>query len=137
MSPLACCIAWLFTILVPVAAMAQTRSPIKIGLLLPYTGVLNVQGVDTTRGFELYLSKVGAKAGGREIQLLKDDTEGKPDVGLTKVKKLVERDHVDFVVGPVNSQVALAIRNYIHEQGVPLIVPVATTRDLTAPGMAS
>jgi branched-chain amino acid transport system substrate-binding protein len=137
MNILAWCVAWLLTIIFPVAAMAQARPPIKIGLLLPYTGPLNVQGTDATRGVELYLSKVGFKAGGREIQLLKEDTEAKPDVGLTKVKKLVERDRVDFVVGPVNSAVALAIRSYIHEQAVPLIVPVAFTRDLTAPGNAS
>src|SRR3989304_1529697 len=137
MNILAWCIPWLLTIVFPVAAMAQAQPPIKIGLLLPYTGPLNVQGTDTTRGVELYLSKVGGKAGGREIQLLKEDTEAKSDVGLTKVKKLIERDRVDFVVGPVNSAVALAIRNFIHEQGVPLIVPVAFTRDLTAPERAS
>ncbi len=130
-------VAWLLTVLFPLAAWAQARPPIKIGLLLPYTGPLTVQGTDTTRGVELYLTKIGAKAGGREIQLLKEDTEAKPDVGLTKVKKLIERDRVDFVIGPVNSAVALAIRNYIHEQGVPLIVPVAFTRDLTAPDNAS
>ena len=130
-------VAWLLTVFFPLAAWAQARPPIKIGLLLPYTGPLTVQGTDTTRGLELYLSKVGAKAGGREIQLIKEDTEAKPDVGVTKVKKLVERDRVDFLVGPVNSAVALAIRTYIHEQGVPLIVPVAFTRDLTAPDKAS
>ena len=91
----------LLVVLVP--AVVHAQGPVKIGLLLPYTGVLSVQGTDTTRGFELYLGKVGAKAGGREIQVLKEDTEAKPDVGLTKIKKLVERDRVDFVVGPVNS----------------------------------
>jgi len=130
-------VAWLLTIALPVSALAQARPTIKVGLLLPSTGPLTVLGQDTTRGVELYLSKVGGKAGGREIQLLKEDTEAKSDVGLTKVKKLIERDRVDFVVGPVNSAVALAIRNFVHEQGVPLIVPVAFTRDLTAPGGAS
>ncbi len=111
--------------------------PVKIGLLLPYTGPLSLQGNDTTRGVELSLKRIGGRAGGREIQLLKEDTEAKPDVGLTKVKKLVERDQVDFLVGPVNSVVALAIRNYVHEQGTPLVVPVAFTRVLTAPPLAS
>ncbi|MBI1892529.1 MAG: ABC transporter substrate-binding protein, partial [Candidatus Rokubacteria bacterium] len=137
MSVLVSFVAWLLTIMLPVAALAQARPPIKVGLLLPYTGPLTVQGTDTTRGFELYLAKIGAKAAGREIQLIKEDTEAKPDIALTKVKKLVERDRVDFVVGPVNSAAALAIRGYIHEQGVPLIVPVAFTRDLTAPERAS
>jgi branched-chain amino acid transport system substrate-binding protein len=83
------------------------------------------------------MAKIGSKAGGREIQLIKEDTEAKPDVGLTKIKKLIERDRVEFVVGPVNSVVAIAIRNYVHEQGVPLIVPVAFTRVLTAPPLSS
>jgi branched-chain amino acid transport system substrate-binding protein len=111
--------------------------PVKIGLLLPYTGVLSVQGTDTTNGFELYLKKLGSKAGGREIRVLKEDDEAKPDVGLTKIKKLVERDRADFLVGPVSSVVALAIRNYVHEQGTPLVVPVAFTRVLTSPQQAS
>src|SRR5687767_5003517 len=104
-------------LLLATPAAARGQGPVKIGLLLPYTGVLSVQGIDTTRGLELQLARVGAKAGGREIQLLKEDTEAKPDVGLTKIRKLIERDRVDFVVGPVNSVVALDIRNYVHEQG--------------------
>jgi branched-chain amino acid transport system substrate-binding protein len=118
------------------AASAQS-GPVKIGLLLPYTGPLTIQGSDTTKGLELYLNKIGRKAGGRDIEILKEDTEAKPDVGLTKIKKLIERDQVDFVVGPVSSVVAIAIRNYVHEQGTPLIVPVAFTRALTAPPLAS
>jgi branched-chain amino acid transport system substrate-binding protein len=110
---------------------------VKIGVLLPYTGVLSVQGIDTTHGMELYLKKVGQKAGGREIQLLNEDDEAKPDVALTKLKKLVERDRVDLLVGPVSSVVALAIRNYVHDSGVPLVVPVAFTRVLTSPQQAS
>src|SRR5262244_3185984 len=111
-------------LLVAFAAVAQAPA-VKLGLLLPYTGVLSVQGTDTTNGLELYLGKIGRKAGGRAIEVLKEDDEAKPDVGLTKIKKLVEREHVDFLVGPVSSVVALAIRNYVHEQQTPLVIPVA------------
>jgi branched-chain amino acid transport system substrate-binding protein len=129
-------LACLLLLLAPALALPQAP-PVKIGLLLPYTGVISVQGTDTTNGFELHLKKIGARAGGRGLQVLKEDTEGKPDVGITKIKKLIERDRVDFVVGPVNSVVVLAIRNYVHEQGTPLIVPVAFTRVLTSPEQAS
>lgn len=129
-------LAGLLLVLAPALAPAQT-SPVKIGLLLPYTGVLSVQGTDTTHGFELYLKKVGGKAGGRPIELLKEDDEAKPDVGLTKLKKLVERDRADFLVGPVSSVVALAMRNYVNDSGVPLVVPVAFTRVLTSPQQAA
>src|SRR5262245_41916674 len=89
--------------LAPSLLPAQARPPIKIGLLLPYTGPLSIQGHDATKGFELLLAKLNGKAGGRDIQVLREDDEAKPDVGLTKIKKLVERDRVDFLVGPVSS----------------------------------
>jgi len=126
----------LIALLPPFATPAQPPA-VKIGLLLPYTGVLSVQGIDTTNGVELYLSKIGRMAGGRAIEVLKEDDEAKPDVALTKIKKLVERDRVDFLVGPVSSVVAVAIRNYVHEQQTPLVVPVAFTRVLTSPQQAS
>ena len=110
---------------------------IKIGLLLPTTGVDSAQGTDTTKGLELYLKKIGCSAGGREIKILKEDDEAKPDLALTKLKKLIEGDGVGFVVGPISSAVALAIRNYVHEQGTPLVVPAAFTRVLTSPQQAS
>src|SRR5215813_5445369 len=47
--------------------------PIKLGLLFPYTGPIASVGQDATRGFELHLAKLGNRAGGREIQLLKED----------------------------------------------------------------
>jgi branched-chain amino acid transport system substrate-binding protein len=120
----------------PSSAQAP-RPPIKVGLLLPYTGVIAINGQETSKGVEFYFAKIGNRVAGREIQLIKEDDEAKPDVGLTKTRKLVERDRVDVLVGPVHSGVALAIRDYVHGQSVPLIVPVAFTRDLTAPGRAS
>ena len=125
-------------LLFPATFLGQpARPPIKVGLFVPYTGVIAVNGQETTKGIEFFFAKIGNKAGGREIQLLKEDDEAKPDVGQTKVRKLVERDKVDVLVGPVHSGVALAVRDYVHAQGIPLIVPVAFTRDLTAPAKAS
>ncbi len=71
----------------PSLAFAQ-EAPVKIGLLFPYTGPIASVGRDATQGFELYLGKIGGKAGGREIRVLKEDDEFKPDVGLTKAGKL-------------------------------------------------
>jgi branched-chain amino acid transport system substrate-binding protein len=113
------------------------RDPVRIGLLLPYTGVDSAQGSDTTKGLELYVKQIGYSAGGRAMQILKEDDEAKPDVALSRIKKLVEVDRVNFLVGPISSAVALTIRNYVHEQGVPLVVPAAFTRVLTSPQQAS
>jgi len=120
---------------VPLTSFSQAP-PIKIGLIFPYTGPISTVGRDATQGFELHLAKIGGKAGGREIQLIKEDTEFKPDVALTKARKLVERDGVDLLVGPVNSAAALAIRDYVNQQKIPLVVPVAFSKEITAPGKA-
>ena len=81
------------------------KTPVKVGLLLSYTGVLGLYGPEKTKAIELYL-----KGAGDDIQLVREDDEGKPDVGLTKLRKLVERDRVNFLIGPVSSAVALAMR---------------------------
>ena len=121
-----------FFALVSLPLPAAGQAPVKIGVVLPYTGVFAVVGQDATKGLELYLAKIGFRAGGREIQLLKEDEEAKPDVGLTKTRKLVERDRVDALVGPVHAGVALAMRDYVHGQGIPLILPVPGISPLTA-----
>jgi len=62
-------------LLVTVSSGQAPRAPIKIGLLLPYTGVIAINGQETSKGVELYVAKIGNKAGGSEIQLIKEDDE--------------------------------------------------------------
>jgi branched-chain amino acid transport system substrate-binding protein len=113
--------------------LAAEKPPIKVGLLLPYTGTMPLQAKGVSDGVELYFAQIGQKAGGRAIQVIKEDDENNPTVGLTKVKRLVEQLKVDFVVGPVSSAVALAIHDYLRAQKVIQINPVAFTRELTSP----
>jgi len=117
--------------------LAQGRSPVKIGLLFPYTGVFALYGPGMQAALEVLLEQHGGRAGGRQVVLVREDTEGKPDVGLTKARKLVESERVNFLVGPVNSAVAMAVRDYVSGKKVPLVVPIAFTKDLTTPDKAS
>ncbi|MGD0234423.1 MAG: penicillin-binding protein activator [Syntrophorhabdales bacterium] len=114
-------------------SQAVEKSPIKVGLLLPYTGTMPLQAKGVSDGVELYFAEIGQKAGGRAIQVIKEDDELNPTVGLTKVKRLVEQHKVDFVVGPVSSAVGLAIHDYLRLQKVIHINPCAFTRELTSP----
>jgi len=110
-----------------------TKEPIKIGLLNTYTGPLAVNGAEINEGIRLYWEdEMGNQVAGRPVRLIADDDESKPDVGLTKVKKLSERDGVHMILGPVSSGVALAIRDYLVERRVPLIITQATANVLTA-----
>jgi branched-chain amino acid transport system substrate-binding protein len=118
-------------------ALAAEQTPVKVGILLPYTGVNALAAKLTNDGIELYFNEIGLKAGGRTIQIVKEDTELNPTVGLTKVRRLIEQHKVDFVIGPLSSAVGLAIHDYIRKSKVVQVNPVATTRELTSPEKAS
>jgi len=123
---------WLFVMTGP-GLLAAEKPPIKVGLLLPYTGTMPFQAKGVNDAVELYLGELGMKAGGRAIQIIKEDTEMNPTVGLTKVRRLVEQQKVNFIVGPVSSAVGIAIQDYVRKQSVILLNPVANTRELTGP----
>ena len=118
-------------------AYAAEKPPIKVGLLLPYTGTMPFQTKGVNDAVELYFSEVGGKAGGRTVQIIKEDDEQNPTAGLTKARRLIEQHKVNFIVGPVSSAVGLAIQDYIRQQKVILINPVANTRELTGPAKAA
>ena len=117
--------------------MAAEKPPLKVGILVSYTGIAPLQAKGVSDGVELAFDEVGRKAGGRTIQIFKEDTEFNPTVGLTKVRRLVEEYKVNFVVGPISSAVALAIYDFIIKQQVILIIPCAFTRELTSPDKAN
>jgi branched-chain amino acid transport system substrate-binding protein len=113
------------------AGAAFADETIKIGVLSPNTGPFAVIGEDVRNGFQLYVDEIGAKAGGAKLELIFEDSQAKPDVGLTKAKKLVESDKASFVGGIVSSSVAYALRDYMVEKNVPLVVSVASADGLT------
>lgn len=135
MKHLAACIVLSMGMLLLTGAVASAaeKGPIKVGLLLPYTGTMGLQAKGITDGIELDFDEIGRKAGGRPIQVIKEDDENNPTVGLTKVRRLVEQQNVDFVIGPVSSAVGLAIHDYLRKQKVIQINPTAFTRELTSP----
>ncbi|MFQ5399263.1 MAG: ABC transporter substrate-binding protein [Anaerolineae bacterium] len=89
--------------------------PVKIGVLLPYSDIYAVLGESITDAMKMYFDEVGNEAGGRQIELITEDTEIKPDVAQQKVRKLVEQDEVDFVAGIVSSGVLMGLRDFFHD----------------------
>ena len=109
------------------------KEPIKIGLINALTGPLAVNGSEINEGIKLYWEdEMNGQVSGRPVTLLIADAEGKPDVGLTKTRKLVESDKAHLILGPVSSAVAVAIRDYLTERKVAWIITQATANNLTA-----
>jgi branched-chain amino acid transport system substrate-binding protein len=112
------------------AYAAVSSSPIKIGVILPFSGSYKVIGDRVVAGLELAVQMAGGGVKGRKITIIKEDSEMKPEVGLTKTKKLVEKDKVDFLFGPVSSAVFVVMRNHATEKKVVQIVPTAGNIEL-------
>ena len=91
------------------AASGAAQGPIKIGVLQPLTGPFAVQGKDNQDGFELYLDSINRTVAGRRIEVVVADAQGRPDVGLTKAKQLVENDRVHLLAGITNTAVCYAV----------------------------
>ena len=102
-------------------ALAQSGEKIRIGLIQTLSGPAATLGQQARDGFNLAVKELGGKLGGRDVELVVVDDELKPDVAVTKAKGLVDRDKVDVVVGPIFSNVLLAIHKPVLEGGAILI----------------
>jgi branched-chain amino acid transport system substrate-binding protein len=113
------------------AAGTAAGGTLKLGVLLPYSKVYAALGEAITNGMQLYFEQTGNTAGGRKIEIIKEDEENDPAVGLQKMRKMVEQDSVDLTTGIVSSAVLLAVRDYAHDSKVPLLVSNAGAEALS------
>jgi branched-chain amino acid transport system substrate-binding protein len=116
-------------------AIAQAK-PLKVGLMLPYSGTFAKLGENITIAVEMVIAEKGGKLGGREIELVKLDDESKPELAPQNADRLVKRDQVDVLIGTVHSGVQMGIHKVVKESGTLTIVPNAgnnaVTRELCA-----
>lgn len=115
----------------PKAEPAESKSTIKIGILYPLTGPEAQLGERQLRGWKLCFGEVNYEIDGHPVKFIVEDTQGNPRVGLTKVTKLVERDKVDVLGGVVHSGVGYAIRDFVVQARVPLVISMANAGGLT------
>jgi branched-chain amino acid transport system substrate-binding protein len=113
----------------PMPAIAQ-KKPVRIGLLTVKTGPLAQGGIQMEQGITLFLKHRGNKLAGRATELLVADTGGNPAGTKTKAQELIERDHVDFIVGPLAAFELLAISDYAAQHKCP-ILSLAAAEDMT------
>ena len=112
---------------------AQAADPIKVGLLLPYTGTYAASGEAATNGLKLAIEQQGGKLGGREVEFVVVDSEADASKAVQNMQKLVSGAKVDVVVGPMHSGVGMGALKVARESGVPLIIPNAGFNAATGP----
>jgi branched-chain amino acid transport system substrate-binding protein len=101
------------------AAFAQT--PIKIGFMAELSGPQGPLGQDQYDAFMLVVEQNGGKLGGVPVQVLREDSQLKPDVAVQLADKLIEKEKVQIITGITFSNVMMAVHKRITDKGVFLI----------------
>ena len=97
------------------AVLAQGQGPIKIGVLNSFSKVFAALGASNMNGMTLYFDQVNNTIAGRKIEIIREDDEINPQVGLQKLKKLIESDKCEVVTGIQASNVAMAAVEYLKQ----------------------
>lgn len=106
-------------------APLATAADLKVGLVLTLSGPPGALGKQAQDGFNLAVETLGGSLGGAKTTVVVADDELKPDVALTRVKSLLERDDVDIVVGTIFSNMLAAIYKPVIKADKILISPNA------------
>jgi len=112
-------------------SFAANKGPIKMGWLVPITGVYAGLGEDVTNGFLMYLDQVGFKAGGRKIKVIKEDSRANPEAAISKFRKLVQHDRVAAIGGIISAPNGLATAAMADQLKTPLLITSAAADDNT------
>ena len=106
----------------PFVVKALGEEPIKMGLNDPFTGTYAQFGKNEQIGCELAIEQINVKGGilGRKVELLAEDsTSTDTGTAVQKAHKLIDRDKVNFLLGNVNSAMALATGEVSNQAGNP------------------
>ena len=105
--------------------------PIKIGFITDLTGVAAQAAKDMVNGLTMYLDEIGYQMAGRKVELIVEDSQGRPDVALSKLRKVVEHDRVHLVAGVLFGHLGYALAPKIEEYRIPGMITTAASDDLT------
>src|ERR1044072_6281863 len=107
-----------FQVASPFIIQARGETPIRIGMVDPLTGVYAAPAGNEVMGAKLAVEQINAKGGivGRPVELLVEDSANDVGTGVQKARKLIDRDGVNFLIGDVNSAIALALSQVANEK---------------------
>lgn len=109
-------------------------APLKLGLLLDFTGPLANYGQELLKGFELAIVHINDAGGvwGMPVETAVGDTALDPTIAVEEARRLIDVEHVHGLVGPMSSAMALAVAESVSGPAkIPTISPVATSSQIT------
>ncbi len=113
----------------PAVVRAQAK-PFRVGFMTVKTGPTASGGIQMEQALTLYMKERNNILAGVPVEIITVDTGGAPAVARTKMQELVERFGISAIIGPLSTQEALALDDYIRETKTPTI-SVAAADDIT------
>lgn len=100
-----------------------TDNPIKIGSFLSVTGPASLLGDPELKTLQMYVEKLNADGGvlGRQLELVYYDTADDADKARTFVKRLIDSDQVDIILGGSTTGTTMAAVPLVEKAGIPFI----------------
>src|SRR5215472_935288 len=117
----------------PFLISARGETPVRIGMVDPLTGVYAAIAQGEVEGAKLAADQLNHRGGilGRPVELLIEDSANDVGTGVQKTRKLIERDQVSFIIGDVNSGIAIAMTQVTREKKVLHLVSGGHTDPIT------
>jgi branched-chain amino acid transport system substrate-binding protein len=118
------------------AEKAAKAKPIKLGVLFISSGPMGGYGKHGFQSVQMALDEINANGGilGRKVEAIFEDTKLKPDVATEIVKRFIEKDKVDFIIGPTSSGVAVPVAKLANEKKKILVLTQAAANSMTDTG---
>lgn len=103
-------------------AFAQTKT-VKLGVLMPFSGGLELFGAQAMQGIEMLVDEVNGNGGvlGRQIEIVNSDNRTDPKTSVERAQQLIRRENVDAMIGPITSSARNAIKSSIERGRKPLL----------------
>lgn len=102
---------------------------LKIGIPLPFTGVVAESAEEMRQTFEMYVDQQGGTLGGLPVEVIFEDTETDAELVVTKTRKLIDEDQVHLLAGPMLAFEGLAMLDSVNEAGIPWIGQTGVAAD--------
>lgn len=115
---------------VAAASGGQKAAPtLRVGVILPFTGVVAESAKEMQNAFNLYIKQHGGKLGGLPVKAIFEDSETKPELDVTKAKKLIDQDKVHLLAGPMLAFEGLAIADTLKRAKIADVGMTGVTAD--------
>ena len=108
---------------------ASNPPTLRIGTVLPFTGVVGESAREMQKAFQMYIKQHGGKLGGLPVKTFFEDSETKPELDVTKTKKLIDQDKVHLLASAMLAFEGLAVVDTIKKSKIALVGMTGVTAD--------